>query len=68
MLRLFLLCSPCYFSIIFSVDLVFKEELNLLLRQGKWVKILLLPNNVGKKSVNNSGPTVGSRQAYWRNW
>ena len=26
------------------------------------VKIPLLPNNVGKKSVNELGPTVGSRQ------
>ena len=29
--------------------------------KGEWVKIPLLPNNVGKKSVNDSGPTVGSR-------
>ena len=27
------------------------------------VKIPLLPNNVGKKSVHDSGPTVGSQQA-----
>ena len=26
-------------------------------------KIPLLPNNAGKKSVNDSGPTIGSRQA-----
>ena len=30
--------------------------------KGEGVKIPLLPNNVGKKSVNNSGPTVGSGQ------
>ena len=29
-------------------------------RQGEWVKRTLLPSNVGKKSVNDSGPTVGS--------
>ena len=30
--------------------------------QGERVKIPLLPYNVVKKSVNDSGPTVGSRQ------
>ena len=30
--------------------------------KGEWVKIPFLPNNVGKKSVNDSGPTIGSRQ------
>ena len=29
----------------------------------KWVKIPLLPNNVSKNSVSDSGPTVGSRQS-----
>ena len=28
---------------------------------GEWVKIPLWPNNVGKKSVNYSGPMIGSR-------
>ena len=27
--------------------------------QEEWVKIPLLPNNVGKKSVNNAGPHQG---------
>ena len=34
-------------------------------KQGKWVKITLLPNNVGKKSVD-SGPTVRSRHTATR--
>ena len=53
---------------VFSVDLVFKEELNLLLkisdflsRCGGPMKILLLPSNVGKRSVN-AGPMIESRQ------
>ena len=29
---------------------------------GEWVKIPLLPNNVGKKSVNDSGPNEWSQQ------
>ena len=32
--------------------------------KGEGMKIPLLPNNVGKKSVNNSGPTVGSGQVW----
>ena len=32
--------------------------------KGEQVKIQLLPNNVGKKSVNDSGSTVGSRQIH----
>ena len=27
--------------------------------QGEWVKIPLLPNNAGKKSVNDAGPKQG---------
>ena len=30
--------------------------------KGEQVKIPLLPDNVGKKSVNDSGPTTGSQQ------
>ena len=29
--------------------------------KGEWVKIPLLPEKVGKKSVNDSGPTTGSQ-------
>ena len=51
--------------VVFSVDLVFKEELNLMRGdkchpgRGKRGKIPLLPNNVGKKSANNAGPKQG---------
>ena len=49
-----------------------KEELNLIMAmliergenthgKGEMVKIPLLPNNVGKKSVKNSVPTIDSR-------
>ena len=30
--------------------------------KGEQVKIPPLPNNVGKKIENNSGPTIGSQQ------
>ena len=53
---------------VFSVDPVFKEELNLLLeisdfysRCGGPRKIPILPSNVGKRSVK-AGPTIWSRQ------
>ena len=34
-------------------------------RQGKRVKITLLPNNVDKKSFNDSGLTVGSQHGFF---
>ena len=40
-------------GVVFSVNLVVKEELNLLL------EISLLPNNVGKTSANDTGPQQG---------
>ena len=34
---------------------------------GEWVKIPLLPNNVGKKSVNDAGPQQGHERGFKHN-